>query len=92
LQLNYLDTQTRRRMVINTSAGTIEADLVAETLRVNESIESFVVERDGTYRAMHEAVLGGGESVAIPAEAHRTDAVIDMVEASAASRQWVDMS
>lgn len=90
IQLNYFDSQVRRRIVVNCSGGTFEADLIAGTVRVDEVIEHFAVERDDTYRAMHASMLGSGDLVATVAEAHRTDRIIEMVEASAAQRAWVE--
>ena len=89
VQLNYLDARSRRRIVMNTSAGTIEADVVAGTLRTDTSQETFTLDRDATYRSMHEAMLSGGP-VATVAEAAATDEVIAMVERSAAQRKWVE--
>lgn len=90
VQLNYLDTQVRRRLVVNFSGGTIEADLIAGTVRLNEAIETFAIERDATYRAMHEAMLASAAGVATVAEAARTDEVIALIERSASERVWVD--
>lgn len=92
VQLNYLDTQVRRRLVVNFTGGTIEADLIAGTVRLNESTETFTVERDATYRAMHEAMLGSAAGVATAAEAARTDEVIALVERSASAGVWVEAS
>jgi len=92
VQLNYLDTQVRRRLVVNFPGGTIEADLIAGTVRLNEVIETFTVERDATYRAMHEAMLGDAAGVATVAEAARTDEVIELVERSANTGAWVEAS
>ena len=38
---------------------TIHADLIKNTLTINETRKNFSVERNETYRAMHEAVLNG---------------------------------
>jgi len=92
VQLNYLDTRGRRRIIVNCSGGTIEVDLVAGTLIIDGAIEKFTVERDDTYRAMHESMLGGGDRVTTVAEAHRIDRIIEMVEESAAQRAWVEAS
>jgi predicted dehydrogenase len=91
LQLNYLDTDTRRRIVANTSAGTVAADVIGGTLTFAGETERFAVERDQTYAAMHLAMLGddAGGAVATPAEAARTDALISLIERSAATRAWV---
>jgi len=89
LQVNYLDTRTRRRLVINTGATTIEADLIRRTLTVDGERTDFTVAADDTYRALHEAMLGSGEGVTTVAEAAATDALINMIETSAATREWV---
>lgn len=90
VQFNYLDTQARRRIVTNFSGGTIEADLVASTVRINDDLERLPTERNETYRAMHDAMLRSGDGVASADDASGTDRLIAMVEASAASRQWVE--
>lgn len=97
VQLNYLDSRARRRFVATTSAGTIEADLVAGTIQTGDTVERFTVERDDTYRAMHNAMLtdahGAADStVATAEEASRTDRLIQMIEASARSGVWVEAS
>lgn len=89
LQLNYLDTNTRRRLVINTSSGTIEADLVAGTLRVNDSVETFEVDRNSTYRALHTAMMQPDSAVATIEEALAVDATIEMIEKSAKEQKWI---
>lgn len=93
LQLNYLDTVRRRRIVLNTSTGTIEADLVAGFLRINDREESLDSDRNDTYRAMHAAMLDDSDaSVATAQEAIATDETIAMIERSASERRWVERS
>ena len=90
LQLNYLDTHTRRRVVLNTSRGTMAADLIASTVRIGDVEKAFTVTPNGNYRAMHEAMLSAaGAGVATGREAGETDLVIDMIERSAATAEWV---
>jgi len=90
LQLNYLDTRSRRRIVANTSAGTIEADVVAGVVRSDGGVEQLTVDRDESYAGLHSAMLGDGfGAVATPAEAAATDALIGMIELSAAEQRWV---
>lgn len=88
LQLNYLDSTARRRLVITTSMGSIAADLVAGTITSSAGEESFVVNRDDTYRAMHEAMLAGG-GVASISEASATDQTVSMVELSSTEQRWL---
>jgi predicted dehydrogenase len=95
VQLNYLDTQVHRRVLATTDAGTVEADLIAGTVRVDDVLEHFAVERDDTYRAMHAAMLAEDPAPTFPAvatvdEATRTDALIRMIETSARTRTWVE--
>lgn len=93
LQLNYLDTQTRRRLVLNTSRGTIDADLMAASLRVNGVEERFDDTRNATYLAMHEAMLTDAPSALATAEdGIVADETIAMIERSAAERVWVERS
>lgn len=89
LQLNYLDTVGRRRVVANTSAGTVEADVVAGTVLVDGSLETFTSERDDTYRALHLAMIDGSSAVATVEDAAAVDRVIESVELSADEGRWV---
>ena len=64
ITLDYISKTPIRRIVIHTDRITLEADLVASTMRVwnesgdTESIQESV-ERNDTYRKMHEALLFG---------------------------------
>jgi hypothetical protein len=59
IQLNYLDKLSRRIFLINTARSTIEADLIRGTLTIDNRVESYPIDRDQTYLAMHRAVLEG---------------------------------
>ena len=89
LQLNYLDTRSRRRVVINSSIGTIEIDLIASTLVRDGSVQEFATERDTTYLLMHQAMLGDVDQLATLDDGLVVEEVISMVEASATDRAWV---
>lgn len=91
IQLNYFDRNTRRRIVINTTESTIEADLVASTLRVDDRVEQLPTDRDLTYRAMHRAMLDGSDvSFATVEQAADTDHLVRMIERSAITNSWVE--
>lgn len=92
VQLNYLDTGGRRRIVANTSVGTVVADVVAGTLTVAGTTERFESDRDDTYRALHRAMLESSGAVASVADAAAVDRVIDQVERSAATGRWLDVA
>ena len=89
LQLNYLDTRTRRRIVATTSAGTIEADVIAGRVILDTADESIPLDRDASYAAMHRSMLADGAAVATSEDASRTDRLIDLIERSAATRTWM---
>jgi predicted dehydrogenase len=88
VQINYLDSVGRRRIIVNSAAGTFEADLVAGSLSIGGRLEHLPCDKDSTYRAMHAAMLAG-RPVASVAEASATDDVIAMVELSEATQAWV---
>ena len=90
VQLNYLDTRSRRRLVVTTSSGTIEADVVAGVVHGPEGVERLPSGRDESYAALHAAMLGDApDDVATPLDASAVDAVIGMIELSRDERRWV---
>jgi predicted dehydrogenase len=90
LQLNYLDRAARRHVVVNTARHTIVADLIAGRVTVDRETQDFATERDGTYRAMHAALLAGDASAACSAEdGMRTLELIQGAQRAAAEQRWV---
>jgi predicted dehydrogenase len=90
VQINYLDRAGRRFIIVNTDRHTIEADLIAGTLQIDRDREVFATERDGTYRAMHEAVLAGETaSLCSIEEGLNTLKLIEAAELSARRGEWV---
>lgn len=57
LQMNYLDHVPRREWVINTEKETITANLIRNTLTINNVIIPITYQPDDAYRALHEAIL-----------------------------------
>jgi len=91
LQLNYFDTHTRRRVVVNSTAGTIEADLIAGTVRRSAVVETFELETNATYRAQHLAMADDAPTqVASVDDALRTDELVAMIEESATTMKWIE--
>jgi predicted dehydrogenase len=94
LQLNYLDRQGRRTILVNTDRQTLELDLVSGRLQRTPSAggdaETFAVDRDITYRAMHRAVLAGRHDDLCTAEqAQDVLRLIEAIERAMATRTWV---
>jgi predicted dehydrogenase len=90
LQLDYLDRSGRRGVIVNTDRHTFEADFTRGVLRVDRDEQSFTVERDDTYRAMHGELLAGNFTNACSLEeGARTLALIEAAQRSSARRAWV---
>lgn len=91
VQLNYLDRQGRRSIIVNTVGHTFEADLVRSTIVIDGIEENLPCERDATYRAMHEALLAGRSETAcsIP-EALQTLQLIEAARSAAQRKQWIN--
>jgi predicted dehydrogenase len=90
LQMNYLDRTGRRFILINTANHTIEVDLVKGIVTVDHDSEIFALERDLTYRAMHEAIiLGDKRDLCTLQDGSEIMRLIEAVEHSAEGRIWV---
>lgn len=91
LQLNYLDRTGRRFIIVNTEKHTIEADLIHGTIKVDFDNESFPVERDQTYREMHEAILSGNtDMICSLDEGLETLKLIESSELANKNRTWIE--
>jgi len=90
LQLNYVDRQRQRQIIVNTDEHTYTADLIAGTLAIDGEIERYPSDPDHTYREQHLALLGGerGELCGIE-EAADCLHMIERVSAAARSGRWV---
>lgn len=65
VQMNYLDRVGRREITVNTDTGTLRADLVTNTFWTDaEKTHHPPLDRDHTYRAMHDDILNGTTGIA----------------------------
>jgi predicted dehydrogenase len=91
IQLNYLDRQGQRSIIVNTVDHTFEADLVRSAIVIDGIEEHLPCERDATYRAMHEALLAGrSEAACSVPEALQTLQLIAAARSAAKSKQWIN--
>jgi predicted dehydrogenase len=89
-QLNYLDRQGRRSLIVNTDKRTIVADLIRSTLSIGGEEKTFALGRDDTYLAQHRRILGNShEGLCTLAEGAAVLELIAAAESAAASGQWV---
>jgi predicted dehydrogenase len=90
VQLNYLDRQTRREIIVNTAEKTVGVDFVAGRLSVNKDAEGFRGERDDTYREMHAAILGNNdEAVCTLDEGIDVVNLIEAAESATREKRWI---
>lgn len=92
LEMNYLDRAGRRFVIVNTLRHTIEIDFVASSIAVDKETESLKVERDESYRAMHqEAVSSASPNLCSFEEGLQTLKVIQAAEIAARDGKWVNL-
>jgi predicted dehydrogenase len=90
VQMNYLDRFGQRRVIVNTEEITIEADLIEGRLKINDTCETFKVERDHSYREMHTALLESRQQdVCTFAEGLDVVRMIDAAEQAVDEGRWI---
>jgi predicted dehydrogenase len=89
MQLDYLDKERRRTIVVNTEEDTIVADLVHGTLSVNGEKMTFEVSRDYTYEEQHRAIIEGRtESLCSVSEGLEVLELVEEARISSEKLEW----
>ncbi|MEQ8175994.1 MAG: Gfo/Idh/MocA family oxidoreductase [Syntrophomonadaceae bacterium] len=89
VQLNYMDRITQRQIIMVGEKNTYVADMIRGCININGEEESFVVDRDFTYRAMHEAVLNQDYSTLCSyQEGMEVLKIIQSAESSNSNERW----
>lgn len=92
VQLNYLDRTGRRVLVVNTADHTFEADLVRGTLTVDREITRVDIDRDATYRSMHDKLLcGSTEDICSLDEGLATLRLVEAATHAASRLEWINL-
>lgn len=90
VQMSYLDRDATRRVTVNTTSHTIEADLIGGRIAVDGVAEFHPSERDGSYLAMHRAMLSGEMgTVCSVEEGMATMNLIGVIELANRTRKWI---
>jgi len=90
LNMNYLDTTTRREMIALTDQGSIRLDLTAGTVETPEIQKSFETARNDTYRWQHQAILSDDESIICDvSEGLRVMRMIGAIEQASRTKSWI---
>lgn len=91
LQLNYFDQPGQRTITVNTSEGTVTADIVKNELIVSGLTTAFDVEKNTTYIEMHRNYINSSSVLLCSAdESTEIDTLIEDIEQSSLLRKWVD--
>jgi len=90
LNINYLDTTTRREVIALTASGTVRLDLVAGTVETSNDVETFTLARNDTYLAQHQAMTDGDDRIICDiTEGLSTMRMIDAVEKASVQGIWI---
>ena len=90
LNMNYLDTTTRRNVTALTDKGSVHLDLVQGTVSTPQGTETYSVERNDTYNAQHAAMLKDDNTIICDiSEGLKVMRMIDAVENAAQQDTWV---
>lgn len=90
LQVNYLDRIIERKLIIHTEEATYHADLINNTLKINDTLMEFHLERNDTYTHMHQAIIAGDSAIVCSfAEGMEVMKLIEAIEQSALEKRWV---
>jgi predicted dehydrogenase len=89
LHLDTLDRAGRRTITVQVDGETLSADLIKGTLKCGHHEQSFPVERDHTYSAMHQALLRGCGDVCSLEEGLCVVRLIAAIENAKRERRWI---
>ena len=93
VQMNYLDRNTRREIIINVKDHSIKADLIHNTLEIDEAMERFEVERNLTYTVQHNAIIKGDyNSTCTLEQGMDVLNLIHAAETASKKQEWVSRS
>lgn len=89
INLNCLERPGRRTITLQQDGATLRADLVANTLEINGRTQRFMVERDGTYAAMHRALSNGASDVCSLERGLKVCELVQAIEMAQTERRWI---
>jgi predicted dehydrogenase len=91
IHVNYLDRLSRREVTVITENYAIKADLVQQTLQINDQLLEYNLDRDYTYYRQHQAIITGAtDRLCTLAEGLQVLEMINTAEQSAKQRIWMN--
>lgn len=90
INLDYWNRPVQRTIAIETTNGSVIADLVAGTFSINGEMQTIETQRDDSYRLLHAAFLGDDDRLICTAQdGLRVMQMIEAIETAARDRKWV---
>ncbi|SDI30764.1 Gfo/Idh/MocA family protein [Alteribacillus bidgolensis] len=90
VHLNYLDRINRREITIITDKYSIKADLIQQTLQINEEKMDYQINRDDTYVLQHKTIMNGAkDNLCTLHEGLKVVKMIEAAEQSMKQRKWI---
>lgn len=90
IHMNYLDRNHTRQIRIITDQESIHADLIKNTLDINNTLTTYDTQQDDTYRSQHDKMIQGNiNNLCSIQEAVETLTTIEAAEKSTASDIWI---
>lgn len=90
IHLNYLDRINRRDITVITENYTIKADLVKQTLQINDDLIEYNLNRDYTYYMQHKAIINGENEILCSGDdGLQVLEMISYAEKSEKERKWL---
>ena len=91
IHINYLDRIPTRQIRITAASTSIHADLIANTLTVNERSEHFPMDSDDSYAEQHRAIIEGRtKQLCRLDEAMDVLITIEAAEQAARTTTWIE--
>jgi predicted dehydrogenase len=93
VQMNYLDRNARREIIVNMKDHTIKADLILSTLEIDGEVSEFEIDRNLTYTVQHNAILNGDYSTACTLkQGMDVLSLIHAAELASKKQKWINRS
>ncbi|WP_346353465.1 Gfo/Idh/MocA family oxidoreductase [Azotosporobacter soli] len=90
IQMNYLDRNSKREIIVNTEKHSIKLDFVKGSFELDGDRVEISVERDFTYGTQHKAVLSGETgSLCTLEQGYKVMRFLESIEKSAMLKRWI---
>lgn len=90
IQMNYLDRNSRREILVNTNRSTVKVDLIQGSFQVNERIEKIGLAKGDTFRLEHQAVLKTNyDGLCTFADGMEVQRMITAAEKASRNKVWI---